>query len=1111
MRLPQEMMRLYKKKKGTTPPPRGTKQPWSAEGNGTASEYPADKCIHELFEEQVERAPDSVAVVFEGQRLTYSELNRRANRLAHYLRKLGVGPEVLVGICVERSFEMIVGLLAILKAGGAYVPIDAAYPQERLAFILADAGASVLLTRDHLLESLNLPRASVVSFEADWVNIASLPEENPNSFVTPDNLAYVMYTSGSTGKPKGVCVTHRGVVRLVKDTNYANLTADEVFLQFAPLSFDASTFEIWGSLLNGPRLVVMPPGLASLTELGESVKRNGVTTLWLTAGLFHQMVEAELDSLHGLRQLLAGGDALSVAHVEKVARELGGCQMINGYGPTENTTFTCCYRVSAGEQFGGSVPIGFPIANTDVYILDRDLKPAAVSTAGELYIGGDGLARGYMNDGALTAEKFVPDPFGEPGSRLYRTGDSARYLADGRIEFLGRLDQQVKIRGYRIEPGEIEVVLAQHPDVSECVVVAREDRPGDKRLVAYIVPDLKETVVSSALGLVPELVKFLQSKLPEYMTPAAFVVLDALPLTPNGKVYRKGLPAPERARPALAQKFVAPRNETEKLLTEIWTEVLVIDRVGVDDNFFELGGHSLLATQVALRIRDTFQIKLSLKHFFESPTVAGCSAKLTGSKSKNPTPAIVPRVNGAATAPLSFGQQRLWFMNQLVPGTPAHNIPAAIRLTVEPNVAALERSLNEIVRRHESLRTTIANVAGNPVQVVAAELAVIITVVDLRGLDPDARRLEARRITTQEAHRPFDLVHGPLLRSTLIRLSDHEHVLLLTMHHIISDGWSLGILLKELGVLYEAFLAEKASPLDPLPIQYSDFVSWQREWLQEEEICNQLSYWKQQLAGAPQIIELATDKPRPVVQTFSGAREGLNLPSSLANEVRAFSRREGVTLFMTLLAAFNVLLHRYTGQEDILVGSPIANRPRTDLEGLIGFFLNNLVFRTRLSGQSSFREVLDCVRRTAIEAYANQDVPFERLVEELRPARDVSRTPIFQVFFNLLKFTDDRIRMPGLTKESISPAAVWSPADEAWSQFDLTLYARERSEEVELILVYRTDLFEPATIARILGQFQVLLANAVSRPDKPISTLSLLTDSEREALVEDFKEDFEYA
>ncbi|MBA3711242.1 MAG: amino acid adenylation domain-containing protein [Pyrinomonadaceae bacterium] len=593
------------------------------EWNNTASDYPKDRSIHELFEARVEQTPDAVAVVFEDQQLTYAELNRRANQVARRLSARGVGPEVRVGICMERSVEMIIGLLGILKAGGAYVPLDAAYPRERLSFMMKDAAVPVLITQQHLLERLPTHDAEVVCLETSWREIADECTDNLQSGAGAESLAYVIYTSGSTGVPKGVAVRHRSVVRLAKQTNYVDFSANEVFLQFAPVSFDASTFELWGCLLNGARLVVFPAHIPSLEELGQILQQHQVTILWLTAGLFHQMVDEHLQSLRGVRQLLAGGDVLSVSHVEKVLAELGECQLINGYGPTENTTFTCCYRMTAGMKLKGSVPIGRPIANTQVYVLDSHMQPVPVGVTGELYIGGDGLARGYLNRLELTSERFIAHPFGtEAEARLYKTGDLARYLADGNLEFLGRRDQQVKVRGYRIELGEIEAVLMQHPAVDEAVVVASEEAGGDKRLVAYLVT--QEEVAPSA----SELRRYLKEKLPDYMLPAAFMVLSEMPLTPNGKVDRRALPAPGEARPEMEAGYVAPRNAVEDVVAGIWGEVLRVERVGVDDNFFELGGHSLLATQVISRVREAMRVEVPLRTLFEAPTVAELSQRL---------------------------------------------------------------------------------------------------------------------------------------------------------------------------------------------------------------------------------------------------------------------------------------------------------------------------------------------------------------------------------------------------------------------------------------------------------------------------------------------------
>jgi amino acid adenylation domain-containing protein len=613
------------------------------EWNDTQTDYPRNQCTHQLFEQQAERTPDAIAVAFKGRTLSYAELNARANQLAHYLRARGVGPDQLVGLCVERSLEMIVGLLGILKAGGAYLPLDPAYPRERLSFMLADGGIEVLLTQDHLLAKLPSATVTTIALDSEWQPIAGEDDKNPESNTSAENLAYVIYTSGSTGRPKGVSVTHRSLVRLVKETDYAHFGPAQVFLQLAPLSFDASTFEIWGPLLNGARLVIMAPGLASLTELGQAIECNRVTTLWLTAGLFQQVAETQLENLRGLRQLLAGGDALSVPHVEKALRELSDCQFINGYGPTESTTFACCYRAKKNERFAGSVPIGRPIANTHVYILDQSLGPAPAGIAGELYIGGDGLARGYLNDAALTAEKFLPNPFGQPGSRMYRTGDRSRYLADGRIEFLGRLDQQVKIRGYRIEPGEIEVLLTQHPGVRECVVVARGEGAGEKRLVAYIVPHPRGSVASEDLRA------YLKERLPDYMIPTFCVELAHLPLTPNGKVDRESLPEPEQIS---SEQFVGPHSDTERRLAAIWANVLGRDEIGVHDNFFDLGGHSLLAVRLMSEIEKEFGRSIPLVSLFQGATIAHLAGVLGQDVAAISWPLIIQIQPGNAKPPL---------------------------------------------------------------------------------------------------------------------------------------------------------------------------------------------------------------------------------------------------------------------------------------------------------------------------------------------------------------------------------------------------------------------------------------------------------------------------
>ncbi|MEH1799485.1 MAG: non-ribosomal peptide synthetase [Nostoc sp.] len=600
--------------------------------NHTQTDYPQQACIHQLFEAQVEKTPDAVALIFNNQQLTYRDLNIRANQLAQYLQTLGVGTETLVGICIERSLEMVVALLAILKTGGAYVPLDPGYPQERLAFMLSDTHVPVLLTKKELVAKLPTHTAFVICLDADWNGIAKNKTENLSTRVTADNLAYVMYTSGSTGTPKGVSVIHRGVVRLVKETNYAHLTAEEIILQLAPISFDASTFEIWGCLLNGGKLVICPPNTPSLEELGQIIQQYQITTLWLTAGLFHLIVDEKIDALKSLRQLLAGGDVLSVPHVQKFLQTVENCQLINGYGPTENTTFTCYYPITAPLQANVSIPIGRPIANTQVYILDNNLQSVSIGEAGELYIGGDGLARGYLNRADLTAEKFIYHSFDSNlATRLYKTGDLARYLPDGNIEFLGRIDNQVKIRGFRIELGEIEREIAQHPDVREIVVLARQDEAGEKQLTAYIIPQYNSKYTHNKLR------GFLQQRLPNYMVPSAFVMLESLPLTANGKVDRHKLPAPGRERPQLEQAYISPQTDLERLLAGILSELLKIDRVGIDDNFFDLGATSISILQVAARVQQELGIELSAVKLFQYSTIGSLANYLHSNQNSQPS------------------------------------------------------------------------------------------------------------------------------------------------------------------------------------------------------------------------------------------------------------------------------------------------------------------------------------------------------------------------------------------------------------------------------------------------------------------------------------------
>ncbi|MET0622967.1 MAG: amino acid adenylation domain-containing protein [Pyrinomonadaceae bacterium] len=1055
-----------------------------SEWNATAADYPRDSSVHELFERQARETPEAVALVSGEERLTYAELNRRANQLARHLSTLGVGPEVRVGLMLERSSEMVVALLGILKAGGAYVPLDPAYPHERLAFMTDDASVSIIVTLERHADAAFAPL--VVCLDADWPAIASGGADDPPGAAVADNLAYVMYTSGSTGVPKGVSVTHRAVARLVKGADYADFSRDDTFLQLAPLGFDASTVEIWGALLNGARLVLLPHGdSASLEAIGEHVRRHRVTKLWLTAGLFHLMVDYRLEDLRGLEQILAGGDVLSPPHVDRVVRELGGCRMTNCYGPTENTTFTTCHDVRA-DECAGSVPIGTPISNTRVYILDEGRTPVAVGVVGELYTGGDGLARGYLNRPGLTAEKFVPDSFsGEPGARLYRTGDLARRRADGVIEFVGRGDQQVKVRGYRIELDEIKSALGKHAAVRECLVMVREDAPGDKRVVAYLTPAREQTPDAAELRL------FLREKLPEYMVPSAFVWLEEFPLTANAKVDREALPAPEHMVGERQSAYTPPRTPVEEALAGIWADVLGLSQVGVHDNFFELGGHSLLATQVVTRVRESLRADVSLRQFFESPVIAELASLIepltADGRAGTPSP-MLPVPRGRAL-PLSFAQQRLWFLDQFDSGNPIYNVPVVLRLSGPLDVDALERTLNEVVRRHEALRTVFRSERGGPMQVILPKQPIVVPVLNLAGLNDSDREAEAERLAAEEAQKGFDLTRGPLLRATLLRLGADEHMLLFTMHHIVSDGWSVGVLVREVASVYTAYVRGQESPLPELTLQYADYAVWQREWLQGEVLEAQLDYWKRQLEPPPPELELPTDRPRPEVLSHRGATLNADFPAELTDRLKELSRREGVTLYMTLLAAFQALLYRYTGRDDIAVGSPIANRQRSEIEPLIGFFVNTLVMRTDLSGDPSFRALLARVQEVTLGAYAHQDVPFEMLVEELQPDRSLGKTPFFQAAFALQNAPGEELKLPGLTLTRVD-------VQSRTARFDLSLLLEESAEGLTGLVEYSADLFDEKTVRRLLEHLQALLAAAVADPEERLSALPLHADDE---------------
>ncbi|BDA68754.1 hypothetical protein CAL7716_029200 [Calothrix sp. PCC 7716] len=1060
--------------------------------NNTKVGYPQQKCIHELFEVQVERTPDAVAVVYENQQLTYRKLNARANQLAHYLRSLGVKPEVLVGICVERSLDMVIGLLAILKAGGAYLPLDPSYPTKRLAYMLEDSQPGVLLTQQYLLESLPNHKAQVICVDSDWELIADESTENPASSITVDNLAYVIYTSGSTGKPKGAMNTHSAISnRLLWMQDTYQLTSADTVLQKTPFSFDVSVWEFFFPLMTGARLVVaQPEGHRDTDYLVNLILQQQITTLHFVPSMLQVFIEAEgLEKCQSLVRVIASGEALSAQLQQRFFNRLDA-QLYNLYGPTEtavDVTFWQCKKDSVTNQ--NTVPIGRPIANIQIYLLDNYLNPVPMGVMGEVYIGGVGVGRGYLNRPDLTAEKFIPNPFSKQTERLYKTGDKARYLPNGDIEYLGRIDNQVKLRGFRIELGEIEATISQYPGVRETVVIVSEESVDSQRIVAYVVPQKEQTLE------IRELRTFLEAKLPSYMVPAVFVILEALPLTPNGKIDRKALPSLELTQVS-SSNITLPSTPIENLLAGIWAEVLGIDKAGIDNNFFELGGHSLIATRVISQIRQVFQVELPLRYLFEKPTIAGLAKEIEKAiKVDSGVEATsIKRITRSQQLPLSFAQQRLWFLAQLEPDSPFYNIPAAVRLQGLLNIEALQQSFNSIVRRHEALRTNFQTREGQAVVIISQENPLTLSIFDISDLPQNQQEAEIKQQAAQEAQQPFDISSDLLLRVKLLRLGEQEHIVLLTMHHIVSDGWSIGVLVEELATLYQVFCNGQPSPLPPLSIQYVDFAAWQRQWLQGQALETQLSYWLKQLENAPKVLELPTDHPRPAIQTFRGATYSFELSKELSVALNKLSQQQGTTLFMTLLAGFQILLWRYTGQNDIVVGSPIANRNRAEIEGLIGFFVNTLVLRTNLVGNPSFEELLKRVREVALGAYAHQDLPFELLIEQLQPQRNLSHTPLFQVMFVLQNALRSALELPGLT---LSPLE----SDSGTAQFDLTLSMTETESGLVGSFEYNTDLFAQSSIQRMAGHLQTLFKSIVTNPRQRLSDLRLLTELEQHQLL----------
>ena len=1070
--------------------------------NATQRDYPHDHCIHELFEEQVRRAPDAVAVVFGERRLSYRELDDQSNRLAHYLRERDIGPEGVVGLCMERGVDLVVGILGVLKAGGAYLPLDPRYPAERLGFMLEDSRARLLIGDAESRSVLS----HITSVAAALIPVLYLPDlaerliDYPSgalpSLSTADTLAYVIYTSGSTGRPKAVGAGHRSVLhRVSAQEQITPLGIDEVFCQKTAIGFVDAVAEMWVPLLKGQRLVIASRSVGEdVRLLSELIEEAGVTWLVAVPSLAKAWVgdAQSVGRLKGLRHWTLSGEALSPELLGQLKEALPSCRFVNLYGCSEVAADATCYVSGEDEREQERVPIGRPLANMQVYVLDEYLEPVPVGVAGEIYVGGVGVARGYVGQAALTAERFIANPFGEAGKRLYRTGDRARHLPNGQLQYLGRLDEQVKIRGFRIELGEIEAQLRKHKQVKEAVVIVRENQPGEQHLIGYVEPRGDDRPSAEELHM------YLRSMLPEYMVPAVFVVLEHLPLTASGKVDRQSLPAPDMTAQLHAQ-YVSFSTPTEEVLVQIWAEVLQLEQVGVLDNFFELGGHSLLATQVMARVRESFAVELPLRTMFEaSVTVRELAEKIDRSRREEQglkLPELVARPVGMERIPLSFAQERLWFLEQLQDLGGMHNEMLPMHLEGALDVDALRRSFEELVRRHENLRTRIVTTEeGRGIQLIDPPGLFKWRVIDLSELSRQARDAEQRRLIQAEAQDSFDLTES-LFRVSLLRLESDSHVLLVTLHHIISDVWSLlGVLQRELNTLYAAYSEGHPSPLAELSVQYADYALWQRSWLQGDVLQGQLEYWKQQLADMPAALELPTDRPRPAMPSFEGARVPMVVSKPLSDALNELGRREGATLYMVLLAAFQLVLSRWSGQRDVVVGSPIAGRIHRKTEGLIGLFLNNLVMRTELSGDPSFKELLVRVKEVALGAYAHQDIPFERLVAELEPQRDLSRQALFQV---VLVLQNQRLTELELPKLALRSAQV----EYGTAKVDLSVSFFQTEHGLSGHAEYATDLFDAATIERLAESFQQVLAAVVVDAERPISELPLLGQEQRDQLL----------
>ncbi len=1021
------------------------------EFNDTEVDYPKDKTMHELFETQVEKTPNSIAVVFEDRKLTYRELNERANSLAGILRSKGIVSDSIVGIMIERSLEMIVGIMAILKAGGAYLPIDPNYPKERIEYMLKDSESKILLSKNTLVENIEFNGEFIDLFNE---NLFKNNSSNLEKVSKSNDLAYVIYTSGTTGNPKGVMCEHKNVVRLVKKPNYIEFKDNDRILQTGSMVFDASTFEVWGALLNGLELYLAKNETIILPELLEEfVIKNSITILWLTSELFNQIAEENINIFKELRYLLVGGDVLSPKYISLARKECRNLKIINGYGPTENTTFSTTYLIK--KEYSSNISIGKPITNSKVYIVDKNYKLSPIGVYGELCVSGDGLARGYLNRPELTAEKFVDNPF-EFGTKMYRTGDLARWLPDGNIEFLGRIDNQVKIRGFRIELGEIENRLLQHEGVKEAVVLVNENKDSEKYICAYVISgkNLEEL----------DLKNYLKEMLPEYMIPAYFVQLESMPVTINGKLDRRALPEP-RLDVTLTE-YEAPRNEIEEILAKIWSEVLGVENIGIDDNFFELGGHSLKATVLMSKIHKELNKEVPLKELFKTPTIKELS-KYIESIEENIC-SNIEKTEGKEYHETSSAQKRMYMIQEFDKDSIAYNMPVVFELEGKVNKNKIEETFKKLIERHELLRSYF--------EIYDEEI--IQKILKSYEFELVKKQNENIEVILNTFVRPFNLKKAPLFRVELVGNEDKTY-LLIDMHHIISDGVSMNILIKEFADIYNG------KSLEPLKLQYKDFAAWQNNFLKSDEMKKQEEYWIKMFNDEMPILNIPTDYERPSVQSFEGDNIKFEVDEETTEKLRELSKETGSTIHIVLLSAFNILLSKYSGQEDIIVGMPIAGRPHTDFQNIMGMFVNTLALRNKPKGSKKYIDFLNEVKENSLKAYENQSYQFEALVERLNLRLDKSRNPLFDVMFNSINLFDkDEKLLDGLLIKYYDMKTRSSKVD-----FELTV--EEKLKTIHLSLTYSTKLYDKSTIEIMKEDYVNILKVIVMNKEISIDNIIL--------------------